>query len=200
MLWEEVDTFSVSGPDGRHYMLDRSSGTVIFGDGKNGMIPQAGTDNIKCDYKHGGGASGNVAAGTITKIWDSYSWLDSVTNPVAADGGFDQEEAEQAEIRGPHTLKSWNRGVTAEDMEWLVREAMPQIAKVKCLSAMNRDLEFVPGTATIIVVPETDDPKPVPSQELLSEIESYLCERTSAVLNTSEPGIEVTGPDYVRIG
>ncbi|AIQ42148.1 putative baseplate assembly protein [Paenibacillus sp. FSL R5-0912] len=200
VLWEEVDTFSVSGPDGRHYMLDRSSGTVIFGDGKNGMIPQAGTDNIKCDYKHGGGASGNVAAGTITKIWDSYSWLDSVTNPVAADGGFDQEEAEQAEIRGPHTLKSWNRGVTAEDMEWLVREAMPQIAKVKCLSAMNRDLEFVPGTATIIVVPETEDPKPVPSQELLSEIESYLCERTSAVLNTSEPGIEVTGPDYVRIG
>ncbi|MNO31361.1 Baseplate J-like protein [compost metagenome] len=198
--WEEVDTFSLSASDGRHYMLDRSSGILMFGDGRNGMIPPTGTDNIKCDYKHGGGAAGNVAAGAVTKIWDSFSWLDSVTNPVAADGGFDQEEADQAKIRGPHTLKSWDRGVTAEDMEWLVREATPQIAKVKCLSAMNRDLEFVPGTATIIVVPETDEPKPVPSQELLSEIEAYLCERASAALDTDVPGIEVTGPDYVRIG
>ncbi|KWX75989.1 hypothetical protein AMQ84_16735 [Paenibacillus riograndensis] len=200
VLWEEVDTFSLSASDGRHYMLDRSSGTVIFGDGRNGMIPPTGTDNIECDYKYGGGAAGNVAAGAVTKIWDSFSWLDSVTNPVAAEGGFDQEAAEQAQIRGPHTLKSWDRGVTAEDIEWLVREAMPQIAKVKCLGAMNRDLEFVPGTATIIVVPETDEPKPVPSQELLSEIEAYLCERTSAPLDTSDPGIEVIGPDYVRIG
>ncbi|MHA6534198.1 putative baseplate assembly protein [Paenibacillus sp. BAC0078] len=198
--WEEVDAFSMSASGSRHYMMDRSSGTIIFGDGKNGMIPPTGIDNIKCDYKHGGGATGNVAAGTITKIWDSFSWLDSVTNPVAADGGFDQEEAEQAEIRGPHTLKSWDRGVTAEDMEWLVREAMPQIAKVKCLSAMNSDLEFVPGTATMIVVPETNDPKPVPSQELLSEIEAYLCERTSAILDTNVPGIQVMGPDYVRVG
>lgn len=198
--WEEVDAFSMSSSDSRHYMMDRSSGTVIFGDGKNGMIPPTGIDNIKCDYKHGGGAAGNVEAGTITKIWDSFSWLDSVTNPVAADGGFDQEEAEQAGIRGPHTLKSWDRGVTAEDMEWLVREAMPQIAKVKCLSAMNSDLEFIPGTATMIVVPETNDPKPVPSQELLSEIEAYLCERTSAILNTKTPGIQVIGPDYVRVG
>ncbi|WP_238652817.1 putative baseplate assembly protein [Paenibacillus piscarius] len=197
--WEEVDTFSVSGPDSRHYVLDRSSGTVLFGDGRSGMVPKAGTDNILCDYKHGGGSSGNVAAGTVTKIWDSFSWLDSVSNPVAAAGGFDQEEADQAELRGPHTLKSWNRGVTAEDMEWLVREAMPQIAKVKCLGAMNRDLAFVPGTATIIVVPETDDPKPSPSPELCSEIEAYLCERISAVLDTPEPGIGVSGPDYVRI-
>ncbi|MEK4851468.1 putative baseplate assembly protein [Paenibacillus sp. FSL H7-0756] len=196
--WEEVNTFSVSGSDSRHYMLDRSTGMIMFGDGRSGMIPPMGIDNIVCDYKHGGGASGNVAAGSVSRIWDSYSWLDSVTNPVAADGGFDQEEAEQAELRGPHTLKSWNRGVTAEDMEWLVREAMPQIAKVKCLSAMNRELEFTPGRATLIVVPETDDPRPFPSQELRSEIEAYLCERISAPLNTAEPGIEVIGPDYVR--
>lgn len=200
VLWEAVDAFSLSESDGRHYMLDRSTGLLIFGDGKNGMIPPTGIDNIKCDYKHGGGASGNVAAASITKVWDSFSWLDSVSNPVSADGGFDQEEPEQAGIRGPHTLKSWDRGVTSEDMEWLVREAMPQIAKVKCLSTLNRELEFVPGKATIIVVPDSDDPKPVPSQELLSEIETYLCERTSAILDTNIPGIEVIGPDYIRVG
>ncbi|MEF2967750.1 putative baseplate assembly protein [Paenibacillus sp. M1] len=198
--WEEVSTFSLSGSDGRHYILDRSTGTIQFGDGKNGMVPPTGIDNLKCDYKHGGGSRGNVEAASITKVWDSFSWLDSVTNPVAADGGFDREEPEQAEIRGPHTLKSWERGVTAEDMEWLVREAMPQIAKVKCLSTVNRDLEFAAGKATVIVVPDSDEPKPMPSQELLGEIEAYLCERMSAVLDTSVPGIEVIGPDYVRIG
>ncbi|MCL6458569.1 MAG: putative baseplate assembly protein [Gorillibacterium sp.] len=200
LRWEEVDAFSLSESESRHYKLDRSSGTLIFGDGKNGMVPPTGIDNIKCDYKHGGGAKGNVAAASITKVWDSFNWLDSVTNPVPADGGFDQEEPEQAQIRGPHTLKSWERGVTSEDMEWLVREAMPQIAKVKCLGAMNRDLEFVPGQATLIVVPESNDPKPVPSQELLSEIEAYLCERTSAILDTNIPGIAVIGPEYIRIG
>ncbi|MCM3702371.1 putative baseplate assembly protein [Paenibacillus macerans] len=200
VLWDEVDAFSVSDSSARHYMLDRSSGVLQFGDGKNGMIPPTGIENIKCDYKHGGGAAGNVAAGTIIKMWDSFNWLESVTNPVPADGGFDQEETDQAALRGPHTLKSWNRGVTAEDMEWLVREAMPQIAKVKCLGATDRDLNFVPGTATVIVVPEIDNPRPTPSQELLSEIETYLRERTSAVLDTELPGIAVTGPDYVRIG
>lgn len=200
VLWEEVGAFSTSESGGRHYMLDRSTGTITFGDAKNGMIPPMGVDNIKCSYKHGGGAIGNVEAGSITKVWDSFEWLDSVTNPVAADGGFDREEPEQAQIRGPHTLKSWQRGVTAEDMEWLVREAMPQIAKVKVLSAMNRKLKFTPGRATIIVVPDSNEAKPYPSQELLGEIETYLCERTSTVLNTHVPGIEVIGPDYVRVG
>lgn len=198
--WEEVDTFSVSGTADRHYTLDRKNGVLVFGNGKNGMIPPTGSDNIKCVYKFGGGRTGNVEAGSITNVWDSFAWLDSAVNPVAADGGFDQEEPEDTQIRGPHTLKSWNRGVTAEDMEWLAREAMPQIAKVKCLSAMNRELEFTPGRATIIIVPEQDGPKPTPSQELLSEMEAFLCARTSAVLNTAVPGIEVMGPDYVRIG
>lgn len=198
--WEETDTFSISGAADRHYTLDRKSGVVVFGNGKAGMIPPTGTDNIKCAYKHGGGKAGNVEAGSITNVWDSLPWLESAVNPIAADGGFDQEEQEDTSVRGPHTLKSWNRGVTSEDMEWLVREAMPQIAKVKCLSTMNRQLAFAPGQATVIVVPEKDDSKPAPSQELLSEIEGFLCERTSAVLNTAMPGIVVTGPDYVRIG
>ncbi|MFZ5986673.1 MAG: putative baseplate assembly protein [Bacillota bacterium] len=201
VCWEEVKTFSLSGTDGRHYMLDRSSGIITFGDGKNGMIPPAGVDNIKCNYQHGGGSKGNVKSGSISQMWDNIPDIDSVYNPVPADGGFDQEEPEQAKIRGPYTLKSWDRGVTCEDIEWLVREAMPQISKVKCLPTMDRDLNFVPGRATVIVVPECEDSKPVPSQELLNEIDEYLQERISAVMNTQEvPLIDVIGPDYIRVG
>ncbi len=201
VTWEEVQTFSVSKADSRHYMLDSESGLLTFGDGVNGMIPPAGTDNIRSDYKHGGGALGNVGAGTITKIWDSIPGIDSASNPVAADGGFDQEELEDAKARGPYTLKNRGRGVTCEDIEWLVREVAPKIALVKCFPTMDRELDFAPGRAIVIVVPEYKDPKPVPSQELLNEIDEYLLERISSVLNTENGSkIEVIGPDYIRVG
>lgn len=201
ICWQEVSTFSLSGTDSRHYMLDRSNGALVFGDGKNGMIPPAGIDNIKCSYRYGGGAKGNVKAGLISQMWDNCPDIDSVDNPVPADGGFDQEEVDQAKIRGPHTLKSRDRGVTCEDIEWLVREVMPQIAKVKCLPTMNRDLKFVPGKSTVIIVPDCNDPKPVPSQELLNEIETYLSSKTSAVITTQTmPRIDVIGPDFIRVG
>ncbi len=201
ITWEEVQTFSVSRADSRHYMLDSESGLLIFGDGVNGMIPPAGTDNVRCDYRHGGGAVGNVGAGAISKVWDNLPGIDSVNNPVAADGGFDQEEIEDAKTRGPYTLKNRDRGVSCEDIEWLVREAAPKIAIVKCFPTMDRELDFAPGKAIVIVVPEYDDPKPVPSQELLNEIDEYLSERISTVLlRENEPMLEVIGPDYIRVG
>lgn len=201
VTWEEVQTFSISGADSRHYMLDSESGVLTFGDGVNGMIPPAGTDNIRCDYKYGGGALGNVGAGMITRIWDNLPGIDSAINPVAADGGFDQEEIEDAKARGPYTLKNRDRGVTCEDIEWLVRQAAPQIAIVKCFPTMDRNLDFAPGKAIVIVVPMYKDPKPVPSQELLNEIYEYLSERISPVLLTEdEPMLEVIGPDYIRVG
>ena len=200
-IWEEVQTFSLSGTDSRHYMLDSSSGSLIFGDGRNGMVPPAGNDNIICDYRYGGGTQGNVQADTIKKTWDNHAGIDSVTNPVPADGGFDQEDNEDAKVRGPHTLKNSNRGITCEDVEWLVREAAPQIALVKCFPTMNRELDFTPGKATVILVPEKDVPKPMPSQELLGEIEKYLLERISTVLNiTGAPCLDVIGPDYISVG
>jgi len=201
ITWEEVQTFSLSWTDSRHYMLDSESGKLIFGDSKNGMIPPAGKDNIKCDYQYGGGVLGNVKAGTISKLWDNYPSIDLAINPVAADGGFDQEEIEDTKVRGPYTLKNWDRGVTCEDIEWLVREMAPQVAIVKCFPTMNRELDFTAGEATVIVVPEYKDPKPIPSQEFLNQIDDYLSERISTVLQTENiPRLNVIGPDYIRVG
>ncbi|HEX2926978.1 MAG TPA: putative baseplate assembly protein [Ruminiclostridium sp.] len=199
--WEEVQTFSLSASDSRHYMLDSNKGVLSFGDGRNGMIPPAGKDNITVSYKIGGGAAGNVNAGTIKKMWDEYPGIDSAANPVPADGGFDREEVEEAKIRGPHTLKSMDRGITCEDIEWLVREAAPQIALVKCFPTMDRKLDFVPGKGTVIVVPDNNDPKPVPSQELIGGIDRYLAERIPAIMNIKgQSQLDVIGPDYIRIG
>jgi|GEM_PF-3455614 len=198
--WEEVKTFYLSESGSRHYMLDRNTGAVTFGDGKSGMIPPAGVDNIKCSYKFGGGVNGNVEAQSITTMWDNFPEIDSVTNPVAADGGFEHETADQAKIRGPYTLKTQDRGVTCEDIEWLAREAVPNISKVRCIPTSDRNLDFALGKAALIIVPESSDIKPLPSQELLSEIEEYLSLRIPTVASFgNSPGIDVTGPDYIRV-
>lgn len=199
--WHEANNFYFSGPNSRHYIIDRNKGIITFGDGERGKIPPAGKDNIKCSrYQHGGGAAGNVKAEAITKLRTTFPYIDSVTNLEAADGGFEQEDIEVVKIRGPQTIKHRNRAVTFEDFEWLVKEASPKIAKVRCLPTTNTSLQFTPGWITIIIVPESEDPKPLPYQELLSEIEDYLFARTSTFLTLYPSQVNLVGPGYIGIG
>ena len=198
--WHEMDHFSFSKPNSRHYVIDRNKGTIMFGDGERGMIPLAGTDHIKCSYQSGGGVNGNVKAGTITKLRTSFPYIDSVTNPEDASGGGAEENLDRARERGPQTLKHRDRAVTHEDFEWLVREASPNVAKVKCMPTQDPSLQFKPGWVTLIIVPESEDPKPLPTQQLISEIETYLFERTSTYLTAFPSQINLIGPRYIRVG
>ena len=45
--WHRQPNLYLSGPGDRHYMLERSRGRVIFGDGVNGRLLPAGTDNVR---------------------------------------------------------------------------------------------------------------------------------------------------------
>lgn len=198
--WHEMDHFSFSKPNSRHYVIDRNKGTIMFGDGERGMIPLAGTDHIKCSYQSGGGVDGNVKAGTITKLRTSFPYIDSVTNPEDASGGGAEENLDRVKERGPQTLKHRDRAVTHEDFEWLVREASPNVAKVKCMPTQDPSLQFTPGWVTLIIVPESDDPKPLPTQQLISEIETYLFERTSTYLTVSPSQVNLIGPRYIQVG
>lgn len=199
--WHEINNFYFSGPDSRHYVIDKNKGMITFGDGERGKIPPAGKDNIKCSrYQYGGGKAGNVKAETITKLRTTFPYIDSVTNLDTADGGFEQEDIEAVKIRGPQTIKHRNRAVTFEDFEWLVKEASPKIAKVRCLPTTDTSMQFRPGWVTIIIVPESEDPKPLPYQELLSEIEDYMFARTSTFLTLYPSQVNLVGPNYISIG
>lgn len=199
--WHEVDSFHFSESIHRHYLIDRNTGRITFGDALRGMIPLNGKNNIKCKfYQYGGGSKGNVKAGVITKLRTTFPYIDSVTNPEAADGGFDQENLERALVRGPQTLKHKNRAVTYEDFEWLAKEASTKITKAKCLPVTDANLQYRPGWVTVIIVPESDDPKPYPSQELIRTVEEYLFDRTSTYLAGYPSQIHLTGPGYIGIG
>lgn len=51
--WTEVADLTRSGPDERHFTLDRETGRVVFGDGKHGRRPAEG-GRVEAFYAPGG--------------------------------------------------------------------------------------------------------------------------------------------------
>ncbi len=200
--WHEVNHFWFSGPHSRHYLLDRKTGTIIFGDGEKGMIPQAGRNNIKAlPYMYGGGSRGNVKKNLLTKMRKAVPYVDSVINPVDAEGGSDVENLDQIRIRGPRSLRHRNKAVTLTDYEWLIQEASTKIARVKGLSVTNPQKQFKPGWVTMMVVPYSSDVKPLPSAELISEVSAYLSQKAPSCLTDQVPlqQINLIPPNYLRV-
>jgi hypothetical protein len=200
--WHERNYLYSSGPQSRHYIIDRNKGTITFGDGEMGMIPPAEKENIRCSYQYGGGVNGNnVGVQSITKLRTAFPYVESVTNHEDSDGGGDQKNLDWLRERGPQTIKHRDRAVTYEDFEWLVREASPKAAKVKCLPTTDPGRNFRPGWITLIIVPdERENPKPVPSQGLINEIQDYIFNRTSTYLTTYPSQITLIGPGYIKVG
>jgi hypothetical protein len=52
--WAQVPALGASEPGDRHFMLDRKTGRVRFGDGEHGRRPAAGS-RIEAFYRRGGG-------------------------------------------------------------------------------------------------------------------------------------------------
>lgn len=178
--WQEVSDFYGSGPDDPHYVLDRTTGIVSFGDGQHGRIPP-GTNStsgiVAFEYKYGGGKQGNAGANTVTQLQTSISGVDSVTNQQAAFGGSDEESLDDAKARAPHALKSNDRAVTAEDFEYMaVQTPGANIRRAKALPLTHPQFpnQPIPGVVTVIVIPDSDAPNPMPNQGTLSIVCSYL--------------------------
>jgi predicted phage baseplate assembly protein len=176
--WQEVADFYNSGADDHHYVLNRTTGEVRFGDRSQGAIPIAGLNNILVSfYRYGGGASTNSGAGAINDLQSPVTGVDSVTNLWAAEGGQDEESIEDTKERAPRELKARDRAVTLEDFEFLARQTPGvRIRRAHALALHHPgfpDVE-VPGAITVIVIPDTDDPKPVPSESTMKTVCSYL--------------------------
>lgn len=158
--WEPVEHFADSGPRDRHFVLDGHAGEVLFGpvvrlpDGATrqyGAVPPKGETVRVRRYATGGGAVGNVSAGAIRTLRSSVPFVSAVENRSSAHGGVDAETLEEARNRGPLLLRTRNRAVTAEDYEVLAREAVPDAARVRCITAGEADVPA--GSVKVLVVP-----------------------------------------------
>lgn len=201
--WQEVSDFYNSGPSDPHYVLNRTTGVITFGNGTtHGRIPPATVNTsaiIAREYRYGGGAQGNVSANLITQLETAVpgNYVDSVTNVKPATGGSDEENLEDAKLRAAADLKSRDRAVTAEDFEHIaVQTPGAQIKRAKALPLKHPQFhgQSVPGVVTVIVVPESDSPKPAPNPATLAIVCSYL---NNHRLLTSE--VYVVPPTYRQV-
>jgi predicted phage baseplate assembly protein len=198
VTWIEQPNFFFSGPDDRHYVPDRASGRIIFGNGINGKLATVGNSNIMAyQYRAGGGLAGNVAAGAINQLLGG-AVAQSVTNPVAAEGGADTEPTTNVAWRGPQVLRHRGSALAAEDYEALALEASPGVAITRCLPATSANLRPAPGHVTLILVPRSLDSQPKPSYELKQQVMAYLAERAPAAIESGR--IAVIAPDYLLVG
>ncbi len=202
--WIEQPDFFGSGPDDLHYILNRSTGEIRFGDGNQARIPVANPRNPAnfraLKYRVGGGLRGNLPEQTVKVLQSSIPGLDAngITNLFPSAGGADEETFQQARRRAPQVLKSRERAVTPEDFELLsVRAA--NIARAKALPLFHPKFPGVevPGVISVVLVPQADtseNPAPVPSQGTLQTVCAFLNDRR---LLTSE--LYVIGPRYQEV-
>lgn len=197
--WTEKAHFAESSAKDRHYTLDRASGTLRFGDGIHGMEPpQDGMENVKAVYRVTLGKRGNTAAGTIVQLQNSIAFVEGATNVEPAAGGCDPETLESAVRRGPQMLKHRGRAVTAEDFEWLAREAYPNIAKVKCMANVNGRMEPEAGCMTLVALPKEGREGLPAFTELKKRVEAYLIERAPSLAAWPE-NIRAVPPAFLEI-
>ena len=201
VTWTEVEDFAGYGPNDKVYSLDHTTGLVSFGDGTNGKIPRwlsgngsnrddADLVNIKAtSYRWGGGAAGNTGAGTVTGLRAAIPFVSGVTNARPSYGGADEESIADAQARTPMVLRTANRAVTGDDFAFLAIETPgAQIARAQAFPLLNPNFRMlrsaatgspqaevpVPGAVTVVVVPASTNPKPMPADGTLSLVAQWL--------------------------
>jgi len=122
--WDEQEySLADSQPTDTHFVVEVTEdgfARIVTGDQTYGAIP-SGT--VSGTYKTGGGADGNVAAGSLKRLSGTYTdslgtpVTVSVTNALDASGGDGKESVEQIRIKAPAALRAQERSVSKDDME-----------------------------------------------------------------------------------
>jgi Baseplate J-like protein len=196
--WQEQPNLYFSSPDDRHYMIERATGRLIFGDGINhGMLVPVSALVTATQYQSGGGSIGNVPPGAITQLLTGVL-AQSVNNPRAGEGGADGETIEEVAVRGPNTFRHLGRALAAVDYESLSFEASPAVASVRVLPTTAANGLPEPGFVKIVIVPHSQDSLPQPSFDLRQTVHDYLEQRAPATVPSDR--ISVVGPTYLQVG
>jgi len=206
-LWQQIDDLGVLQGPVTAYVLDPEAGTVTFGNQLQGMIPPAGRRVRVNTMRAGGGADGNLPAGSLTAIqaFDAtgtqIAQTITVQQPMATTGGADSETLASAEQRLPALLQHQDRAVTKADYSNLVQEipgAGIGRAEVLPLFKPQTRTSNVPGVVSVMVIPTKDgvmNPCPRADRPQLQNVYQYLSPRVPI---TAE--MYVIATEYVGIG
>ena len=207
VAWQRVDDLAVTGRDDAVYRLDREAGTVQFGNGVNGRVPEAGRRIRVGQMRTGGGRAGNLAPHTL----ESIEALDldgravqrklKVVQALATDGGADPETLIEAEKRIPERLRHRNRSVTAADYRALAAETPGvRVGRIEVLPRFmpQQRRPDVPGVVSVMVLPYkvlNEPPNPRPDRPFIEKVFAYLDDRRPLATE-----LYVIGCEYVPLG
>lgn len=156
----------MQGEPGKYSYMQLSAGDIFFTVLNPFTIPWAGTGigtvsvRAVCDRT---GDIGNVAAGSIDKADDRR--ITKVTNPDAAQGGFDTESDDALRERTlEHIRRPANSGNIAHYVQWA--KEVPGVAKVRVY-----DLARGPGTVDVVVIADGNEAAP---QKLIEAVEDNI--------------------------
>lgn len=213
MPWKQVNDFSKSTRFDRHFVLNYADGVILFGpsvrqpDGtmiQYGRIPENGRSIRFSCYRYGGGARGNLPAGSLTSMTTSLAYISRVTNLVRAVGGRDQETMDELKLRAQRELQAQRRAVTAQDYEQFTLSCSRSVARAHCLPPSDT-ASASSGMVSVLVVPAVADALQVGNlaalhmqDSLRSEINTYLDQYRllTTILKVREPryvGVKVKG-------
>ncbi|MGH2542847.1 MAG: putative baseplate assembly protein, partial [Ardenticatenaceae bacterium] len=194
--WMQVEDFSHSGPEDKHFICDPATGEILFGPAVRsangnerhyGATPPPGVNIGLTSYRYGGGPLGNVGPNTLTTLRSSIPYVSSVANRRLASGGVPPESVDSAKLRGPGTLRTRNRAITEEDFEFLAHQASPSVMRARCIQPreVGSEGDPLPGVVRVLLVPtlptslektvRPDDLR-LP-RELVEQVQEYLDER-----------------------
>jgi predicted phage baseplate assembly protein len=193
--WAAVDDLGRAGPLDEVYRLDAEAGTLHFGDGIHGRVPSTGSRIVAQGLRVGGGARGNLAAGTLTRLDTLTSLVTGerrkpdppieLRQPLPLAGGADAETLDAAERRIPAVFRHRDRAVTADDYHALAREAPgAAVGRVELLPRFkpHERQAGVPGAVSVMVWPARRSetfaaPLPRVDRPLLEAVHAHLAPR-----------------------
>ncbi|MGE3539973.1 MAG: putative baseplate assembly protein [Candidatus Tectimicrobiota bacterium] len=195
--WTPVADFDASEPTARHVVLDPAQGCITFGDGVQGRMLPGGHDNVRATYRVGGGRRGNLAAGSIRRFVSPELAALTVTNPQPASGGADPETLADAWVRARTEFSTPSRAVTEGDCETLAL-ATPglRVARARALAGFDPERPDTPADCwlTVVVVPYSLLPRPLPSGGFLETVRRHL-DRHRLITTV----LRVIAPVYVEV-
>jgi hypothetical protein len=205
--WQQTDDLAVLQGPVAAYVLDPEAGTVTFGNQLQGMVVPAGRRVRVRTMRAGGGAAGNLPAGSLTSIQAMTTsgvpvpQTITVQQPMATSGGADSETLAAAEQRLPALLQHQDRAVTAADYQNLTEEIPGSgIARVEVMPLFKPQTRTpnVPGVVSVMVIPDKDgvqNPCPRADRPMLLTVYQYLSPRTPV---TAE--LYVVASEYSGLG
>lgn len=189
--WREVPSFAGSGPDDRDYVLDRAAGTVRFGDGVQGTVPDPGQSVVATDPVFGGGTDGNVPVSTEW-TFDCERLAGAAVSPLgAARGGTGAESVDAALVRARERRRTPYRAVTRSDYSYLATHTPGlRFGRAAVLTETEDG-----GPIRVVVLPYSPpDVVPVPSEGFLDAVDCHLRRHT---LLTDD--VTAVAPTYVDV-